>query len=446
MDSARADRLSCYGHSRPTTPNLDALAARGRRFEQCITPGCWTVPSHASLFTGLYPAQHGAHESMLPEGAGPTFVERLRREGYHTVALSANAYISPNRGFGRGFTVFREIWRGRARLKRGQIVPWLGRRVGWSDNGAARANVLARSELRGCPKPFFLFINYMETHSPYLRFWPIGGRFVGRRLALRDRWRMWRFHRQAREWDQLAEGGAQFPSTLVDLYDEDLNYMDRQIGELLSGLEDEGLLANTLIVVTSDHGENLGEHGLVQHHFCLYDTLLRIPLVVCWEGVVPAGQIADVQVQLSDIAPSVLRSLDVDPVGRGDERPNLLERDLESGSGPPAFAQYELPEHVIERWQARNKRFDFTPFERSLRAIRHEGLKCIVSSDGACELYDLRLDPGETSNIAAEQSSRVRALSEQMTEWLARHPPLATEGAVDGDAEIEAQLRELGYL
>ncbi|MBE9565179.1 MAG: sulfatase [Proteobacteria bacterium] len=446
LDSARADRFSCYGYGRPTTPCLDDFARGGCRFEQAFTPGCWTVPSHASLFTGRYPVEHGAHDRMLPETAGPTLAELLQGAGYHTVSISANAYLGRGRGFGRGFAEVHGIWRQRPALRRGQVLGWAARRLGWADNGATAANKVAVRQARGSARPFFLFINYMETHSPYLRFWPAGGRFVGRRLALPQRWRMWRYHKQAREWDQLVRATPDSLHLLSDLYDEDIAYMDRRIGDLLSDLDAMRALENTLVIVTADHGEQMGEHGLVQHHLSLYDILLHVPLIVRWPNALQRGTVVSAQVQLNDIAPSIARLLGIQGMDREEERPNVLDPGSLMDRNFPAYAQYNLPNHVIERWGRRNASFDFAPFRRNLRAIRYEGYKYISGSDGSRELYDLRADPGETQNLTSERPDKVQTLDRALSQWLERHPPLGEETSVEADPEVEARLRELGYL
>jgi arylsulfatase A-like enzyme len=305
-------------------------------------------------------------------------------------------------------------------------------------------NALARERLREAPRPFFAFMNYMESHSPYLRFWPVGGAFVPHRLLLGRRWRMWRHHRQAREWDQLARADSGLLRLLGDLYDEDIAYADRRIGELLSDLEADGVLKDTLVVVTSDHGEHLGEHGLVQHHFSLYDALLRVPLIACWKGHIRAGTTVTAQVQLTDVAPSVWQV--AESHSQQQDRPNILAPESMEGLDCPAYAQYNLPREVLERWGIRNRFFDFAPFRRDLVAIRHKGYKYISGSDGSRELYDLRADPGETDNVIEKHGGRARSLASSLDQWLQRHPPLANEGEVTGDTEVESKLRELGYL
>jgi len=448
MDAARADRLSCYGYSRKTTPNLDALAARGYRFDQAISAGCWTVPSHASLFTGLYPIEHGANQSMLPESAGTTIAERLQNAGYQTIAISANPYISPGRGFGRGFAEFHEVWRSRPRLRRGQVIPWLGRRLGWLDNGARETNAIVRRKLATARRPFFIFINYMETHSPYLRFWPVGREFIRPSLNLSARLRLWRYHRQAREWDQFVEGGETLMQLLGDLYDEDMHYVDRRVGDLLNDFDRAGLMDSTVTVVTADHGENMGEHGLVQHHLCLYDTLLRVPLLVCAPDVAEGGTCLSNQVQLTDLAPSLARFAGINSGGSSEERPYLLDARKMVGRDWPAYAQYDVPPEVMKVWSLRNRRFDFHPYNRSLRAIRDGGLKYIQSEEEAVELYDLCSDPGETKNLAGDESrtAEVKKMAAELDDWLRQHKPIASEGELSEDPAVERKLRELGYL
>ncbi len=447
LDSLRADRLSCYGYHRQTTPNLDQLAREGCRFDQAITPACWTVPSHASLFTGLHPCQHGAHEEGLPASAGPTLAETAQAAGYYTVAVSGNPWISRARGFGRGFVSFHDSWRRLPRFRRGQVVGWLGKRLGWTDNGARAANAIARAEIRACPRPFFLFMNYLETHSPYMRFWPVGRRFVTHGLHLGARWRMWRYHRRARHWDRLTLSGPEQLRLLGDLYDEEVSYVDRRVGDLLGDLEQFGLLNSSIVIVTSDHGENLGDHRLVDHHFCLYDSLLRVPLIVRWPELLPAGEVLSAQVQLTDLALSLKKLVGLSNRVRSNEaRPSLFRPAAMNQTHWPAYAQYRVPWSMVNLWRERNVRFDFAPHLRDLWATRSRGFKLVASSDGRRELYDLAADPKETRNIYSEQSDTARRLEAEMERWLDAHPPLADQQEAASDAEAEARLRDLGYL
>ncbi|MEO8448697.1 MAG: sulfatase [Gemmatimonadota bacterium] len=286
LDTVRAANLGMYGYGRPTTPQMDQVAKRGVVFERVTATAPWTLQSHASLFTARFPHEISPDFVTPLDRAQPTLAETLRDHGYLTAGFAANhSYASVETGLARGFIHYEDY-----RLTPYQILlsSELGQMVVGgrtkvilrsSDRGAAPVeNKLALDWLvhnAGKGRPFFAFINYMDAHRPY-----------GTPTELVKR---------------FDTGGGR-----ADGYDAALAYLDQELAVLLRDLESARLLANTVIIVTSDHGEQFGEHGLLDHGNSLYLQLLSVPLIVVYPGQVPAGvRVAD-PVSLRDLSATIL--------------------------------------------------------------------------------------------------------------------------------------------
>jgi arylsulfatase A-like enzyme len=305
IDTLRADHLSSYGYSRTTSPNIDRLASNGVLFENAIAPSSWSLPSHASLVTGRAVHEHGMGNIRPMPWLGwgnrglnglPTIAEELQKRGYRTGAFSANRiYFTSNVGLGRGFLHFDDYFDGvgdcfvrtgfgrefaREYMNRSKkskftrafrrlgLSSWLDKdSEGSGDYGGVygirkRADEVNRETLRWIASdrqhPFFAFLNYLDVHFGY------GGPAGYPKPT----------------WDH---------GSVIDEYDAGIKYTDDYIGQLLRGLDDLGLLKNTIVVFTSDHGESLGDHGLSYHGAALYWELVHVPLIFSWPGHIPPG-------------------------------------------------------------------------------------------------------------------------------------------------------------
>jgi arylsulfatase A-like enzyme len=283
-DTARADRLSLYGHERPTTPHLDAFAEGGRVYEDAIASASSTVPTHASLFTGLLPSEHGANSShQWLEDRFDTLAEKLQRGGYGTFLWASNPHVSSRKNFAQGFEYEAHPWDPeyrdearrilKAKLAGGTLETAALRRLERYGRGPlAAAGELALAAFEsfldrdaGADRPWFAFLNYMEAHRPYLpnrehRRAVMSEAEVERSYALRSRWfDVWAHVLGARAMDErdLEILGA--------TYDAALHELDTRFAEVIDTLAARGELENTIVVLTADHGELLGEHGLVDH-------------------------------------------------------------------------------------------------------------------------------------------------------------------------------------
>jgi arylsulfatase A-like enzyme len=433
LDTTRADVLSSYGNPVPTTPHLDRLTSEGVRFTRAYATDFWTLPSHASLFTGQYPSVHQAtsETNRLPSRM-ETLAEVLRRAGYRTGAFVSNPWVSAERGFAQGFESFQEVWRPRPGLP-------LGDRGGLELARRFVRNRAARGE------PFLLFVNLNTAHMPYapdpetLEVLHPGPFDPDRRARLEKLVGLWRLVAGQEDLDE-----ADF-ELLRALYEAEVATVDELFGELVEELRTQDLLDETLVVVTSDHGENLGEHGLIDHMLSMYETTVRIPLVLRYPARIGAGLVDDRLASLVDVGPTILDAcgLPVDALG-GPGR-SLLDRDRE----PPAFvvAENERPVNGVELLKRAFPDFDTTEIDRPMRMLRTPTHKLVWRGGGRVELFDVERDPGEENDLAAglpELTGELHALLDAWTaENRAEGPATRFESQ---DRESLDRLRALGYI
>jgi arylsulfatase A-like enzyme len=293
LDAGTAGHFSCYGYSRQTTPNIDRLAQRGVQFDNAIAPSSWTLPSFSSIFTGLFPHQHGADfASPLPERFR-TVAMALRSAGYQTAGFNANvAYGQTSQGIARGFDLYKD---GSENLRQNIVETLFGRAFTkfiimrfFRPDRPERQNAeeINRNVFRWfshrTPQPYFLFINYFDVHSPYFAPQPYVKRFGKLPFAV------------ARRAKGETYGTESLPLTpaekalLVAGYDNTLAYADHQIEALMQFLAKSPDWSNTVVIITADHGETFGEHGAFGHGMNLWRELVHVPLIIVGPGV-PAG-------------------------------------------------------------------------------------------------------------------------------------------------------------
>jgi arylsulfatase A-like enzyme len=446
VDTLRADRVSCYGYPRPTTPHIDGLCGRGIRFANVSSTSSWTLPAHASIFTGLFPIEHGATQEHTTLDAGPaTLAARLGEHGYATLGVSANPVVSVQSGLARGFDQFEETWRER---ESAPAAP------------GEHPNLRAVRRFLGVPRerPFFLFVNYIEVHGPNTPPEPFRSRFlpdatdasvVARVQAI-----------QAVDFYlRRTPVSTRELRVLSDLYDGEVAYADRLVGDLLAELEQAGRLDDTVVILTSDHGENLGDHGHLRHVFSLAGSVVRVPLVIVLPGGRRAGEVSEEPASLLDLFATILA------LARVAQPERAAGRDLLGDSGNPAprpvFAEYDYPLQALGSFEPVGlaERERLAPYLRRLRSVELGGLRYVWSSDGRHELFDRTEDPHEERNLAggARFAESERRLQRELDGFVARgggERPLPewTPGAsrpgsfVDVDEVSAQRLRELGYL
>ena len=410
MDTQRVDNLSCYGYAKKTTPNLERIAEEGTLFLNNITPAVWTLPSHASLFTGMYQSSHGAGAScdFLP-GRPATLAEVLSSESYRTVAFFGNEWAAIT---GKGFKEICLVKKvdpenpDKGSLHRARmVIDWLERNYDGKE-------------------PFFMFVQFMEPHLPCWPPEPFRSKFLLEDVTEEEA-------RKVNQDPNLVRAGKVRMSErdwaiLRSLYDGETATLDHRMGMLFDYLRERGIMEDTLLIVVADHGDMRGEHDymgrfqLMGHHLCVYEELIRVPLIVRYPEVFPAGARVEALVQTLDIFPTVVQIL-----GIKDER---LGRQLQGYSLLPtlkgehvrsfALTEYQKSIHMCDRVMTVNPNVDFRIFNRWLKAYRTLRYKYIWASDGRDELYDLSEDPGERCNLADEMPEKVEEMRRQLESFL----------------------------
>ena len=344
LDTVRADHTSAYGYHRDTTPNLALLSTRGVRFERAYATGHWSLPSHASLFTGLLVSRHGAHsEHLALDAHHPTLAEVLARHGYETANFTGNAWIGPGIGMTRGFQRNHESWRSYhvdimllgSRVYRALLAP------DWDKGGSETVAAIRRwlSE-REAPRPYFLFVNLYEPHGPYQHVPRVfRRRFTDPDLSLHALEAIGnRVMTATQNGNLLSDDDAE---TGLDLLDGAIAASDAMLGEIL-----EMVGHDPVVVVLSDHGELFGEHTLFGHSNALYEPLIRIPMVIAG-GALPSGLVAEEVVSLVDIMPTLLALAGIEsPAVDGIDLRPLLGKAAswsESWYGPSSSARVRGP-------------------------------------------------------------------------------------------------------
>jgi len=456
FDTAREDAL------RPdAAPAVRDLANRGRWFAHAVAPAPWTLPSHASILTGRRPSEHGITGAAVMSSEGPRSTrpaiealgdawlpDGLRRRGYATFGSSANPWIGPALGFNHGFDEFHESWRHAKLPKLGSPLEVrtggdssLGRyakaarvharrMTGRGDGGAEYSLTALERFLDSGRRPFFGFLNLMEPHAPYV---PPAGNGVGgrKRLEALSAVRRWTADRMILFSLGRDEISASDLALLAEMYAAELRYCDRVLARTLELLDRRGLLEETVVAVTSDHGESLGEHHKLSHVLSMHEPLLHVPLVVAGPGV-PSGR-----------DESVTGLLALAPMLAGLASGSWAEPDPDR-----AVAEYESASNQVSAGERIEERFgglteDQRTMVRSRWVAAYEGrFKYLVSSEGEEALYDLEADPGETRDVRADHADVVSRLAGRRGTWAG-----AEEGSAEAlDEEIVSHLQGLGYL
>ncbi len=413
LDTVRADHLSLHGYGRDTSPNLARLARRGIVFEQARSTAPWTLPSHATMMTGRWPHELSAGINSPLDGTHKTLAEYLAENGYATAGFVANnAYAGGETGLGRGFDLYRDhecsladiVWNsafGQRVVLWGLCPPEAragGNPVDYHRKAAAQVIGDALSWARGVAnRPFFAFLNIYDAHDPYIPPSEFGHHFgvkpeSSADMATLNRWFVLDKKRvTARQRDLVR-----------DAYDDCLAYVDLQLGRFFDGLDRAGLLSNTLVIITADHGEHLGEHELFGHASSLYDPEIHVPLVVLLPGGARPGRSVSAPVSLRDLAATVtdVAGLEGSPFpGRS------LARHWASGGSPEPEPEPSLSEVDGPVKSAPNH--GRSPlFNGPLHAIAAGNEVYIRNGAGSEELFDVASDPMQLRNLAALPQSR----------------------------------------
>jgi arylsulfatase A-like enzyme len=424
IDTLRADRLGCYGYRRDTTPNIDNLARTGVLFRQAIASSNWTLPSHASMLTGLNPNRHGA--VRFPRGtriapAVDTLAELLRNAGYATGGFTEGGFVSPLYGFDRGFDIY-------AYGRSGELPD--------GKNDFERSVERASDWIRAT-QPFFLFLHTYAVHVPYAPRAPYD------RLFDPDYSGPCRSKVDPLKPSDCITDGQAAPRVLEHfkaLYDGEIRQMDAAFGHFIEQLHASGLAERTCVILTSDHGEEFMEHGKLFHgRIDLYDELLRVPLVVWCPARFPGGRVVDDPVSSIDIAPTILEMAGV-PLPKVMDGESLLPV-LRDGTSPQRGVTLSEVDRSMKSRDLRG----------TTVSVRTAEYKLMMSTwEDAPRLFDLRTDPGETWEISQSSPDVVARLKRVLPVSIASLA--STNGAESGpvaatpDRSTMERLRALGYL
>ena len=429
MDTQRATNMGCYGYPRPTTPHIDAIAAEGITCLNTISPGAWTLPSHASLWTGKYATSHGAdiRHGYLEPGL-MTLAKVLNDMGYETGAICANVWAAHASGNHRDFSWFPtgpEL-----KTLREQYTPRVEnslRERGEEHDACSLFHLTLGmdwiEERRGSSRPFFLYINCTEPHLPCWPPQPYRARFLPRDVSDTDAeaveqtsWKITtgRVKLTEREWRIIKA-----------LNDGETATLDARLGILFDRLRRTGSMEDTLLVVTSDHGDELGEHPpLMGHSMNVYDTVARVPLVIRYPRILPGGKKIRRFVQTLDIFPTAMDILECrDQSILGDLQGISILNHLRGRKYRTwALVEHDRPMLMFERYLSRDPKADLRWADRALKAYYKGRHKYIWASDGQDALYDLSADPMEQRNLAGEDPTRVSRMKQELEQVLLSLP------------------------
>jgi len=355
LDTTRADHIGCYGAEFASTPNLDALAREGVRFDEAISPAPLTLPSHASILTGLVPRRHGVRDNALSRlGDGPELLHGvLRRHGYRTAAFVSSVVLDRITGFDRDFEIYDDTVRIGAREA-----------FGYQERAAIQTNDAVLTHLHELEEPFFLWVHYFDPHLPYVPPEPFRGRFADRP------------------------------------YDGEIAFMDEQLGRLIAAVKAKS--ASLLVVVAGDHGESLGEHGESAHGVFVYQATQRVPLIVAGPGV-PHGRVVEERVGLVDVAPTVLELLGLPRLPDSDGR-SVVPLIRGEKATPRDYELESLYSFLAYGWAP-------------LRGLARGEYKFILAPRS--ELYRLSTDPKETQSLVTKQRKRASELKRDLLALIA---------------------------
>jgi choline-sulfatase len=415
VDTLRTDRVGVYGSPRPTTPNLDALAARGLRYDRAYATSPWTMPTVASVLTGLMPASHGVtHVRRKIPDAATTLAELLKDQGFETTGIVGNVLLTEEHGFQQGFDHYdTHAANGHRHVSTPQVV-----------DSAVRA--LERHAASDAP--FFLMAHFFDPHYDYLPH-------EGVDWAKDSAGRLDTSVEIVQIRDDRASLTPEEVRFLGDLYDEEVWFTDQGIGQILATLDRLNLTEDTLVIALADHGEELMEHGWLGHTRSMYEEVVRVPLILAGPGI-PSAAVMGTPVSLAAVTPTVLDRLGIAP---GWDRFQAPPLPIESPPSPGAV--------FIE--------VDFVPVNEvselkrgHLTAIVGDRLKAIRDEDSdKLEIYDLAADPREHHDRSAEDPKQAAFFRQVLDRAAlnARERPMPPE-SMDLDDAKKQQLRDLGYL
>jgi arylsulfatase A-like enzyme len=470
-DTVRADHTSLYDYPKPTTPRTAAWAAQsGIRYTRAVSPGVWTLPSHASLFTGLPVRTHGVdadYTRLIDDYT--TFAEAFFSAGYDTYAFSANPYIMDSTNLFQGFATVEHPWEKPWKAKvgaftKGKLIDedasgvlspkWTKSAVKQNKYLFKEAGPVASEALYAWidrredkARPWFAFVNLMEAHIPRIPS------LAARKKVMTDAQiaRSYTLPQTTEDFHLYMTGELKYTpddlATIAAVYDASLVDLDDATGVMLDELRTRGIDKDTIVIVVSDHGESLGDHDLLLHKYAVYDSLSHVPMVISWPGHTPAA-LEDLSVSTSEALPRAIAMANI-PLAP-DFLAALAARP--APKQPGAVTEYNaVAKGSLSKLEAQHEGVGLERLERTWRAIELDQWKLSVASDGTKELYDVIVDPRELRNLAARDHATVERIQAGLDAWLAGVPEVDKSkrtGTYTGhqSSEQKSALEALGYL
>jgi len=418
IDTLRADHVGCYGYRRNTTPNIDHLAQETVLFKNAISPASWTLPAIAALLTSQYPCVLGIYDApAVINQTYPLLSQLLKQYGYTTAGVFSHVLLSSRLGFGRGFDSYHD-----------KTSPY--RRAGATSSEVTQQTLaLLQKEHE---QPFFLFLHYFDPHYNFILheqydYYP---QYRGGLRSNHPIIKLWRMRHE------LSEDDMRY---LLALYDSEIAFTDEHIGRLLDELKEKGFYDDSIIIVTSDHGEEFMERGWIGHCTTLYQELLHVPLIMKFPGFKP--RIIDPSAGLIDIMPTVYRHLGLKIPDALEGRALDLSRGHSTATGPIFSETFNPQVHQPE-----------TAEPIAFRAIVLGDWKLIYDEiRNSRQVYNLSDDPHERNNLSAQHSERNRVLERLLSKWLDYVKTKQKPGTIKDASELftpeqRKQLESLGYL
>jgi arylsulfatase A-like enzyme len=430
IDALRADHLGAYGYSRPTSPNIDRLARESVRFDRAVSQWPLTSPSFAALMSGTYAHTNGLLRTTAQRMPDRPLMlaELFQAGGYSTRAAVGNVNLARVFNFDQGFDTYRELWRE-------------------EDQQQTRAMTRSGLELLGDAsqsRPFFVWLHFFDPHARYQPPKPFDGMFL-KDSHFDPSWRVPLYSESRRNVGGIAAnvnlGTEDRVAYYVAQYDAEIRYVDEQVGVLLKALEERGLAKNTVVVLTSDHGESLGDHNyFFDHGRFPYDDCVHVPMIVRAPGIGKPGEVVTSPVQLIDLVPTLLdlTGLPPNPNAEGKSLRRLLAGEHPGGTRwAYAFTESGYAQNYQRSITSEHYKLVYVPDTNDRRFMKGSEL----------ELYDLKADPKETKNLIAEQPEVADHLKKELWSWMeSSGASAAVPAAVHLDHGTEAQLRSLGYI
>ena len=421
LDTLRADRLGCYGYARETSPNIDRFARRSVVFVNTVAESSWTLTSHVTMLTGLYPSSHGVVNRQQRASSKLVLLpEILRRHGYYNFAVVDGGYVSRRRGFDQGFDHFRRA--------DGNV-------------GTSLAKVRERMEILEPDQPFFAFVHTYDLHCPYTPPEPYYSMFKSPAAEPIDT------ERRCGERYAFLDTTAAQARFIGDRYDGGIRWLDENLRRFLDYLDSSGVRDRTTVILTSDHGEEFLEHGHIGHRWGLHREALMVPLIISSPVISPAR--IEELVGLVDLTPTLLDLMDL-PIPEVMEGLSLvpLMRAETGGTDRPAFRLSELTTtRRYPPWEVPEG-----PRERLIHEASSldDDYHLIVDLEsGAERLYDIRRDPHQRHDLAPALPLLAQALRQKLLQYIVKVSDVGKSGVEDQPTltpEERERLEALGYL